>query len=43
VTRGIEAKLRWLNDADNPAGKALKAAGLQVGEGGDPKAAFTRK
>jgi hypothetical protein len=43
VTRGIEAKLPWLNGADNPAGKALGAAGLQVGDGGDPKAAFTRK
>jgi hypothetical protein len=43
VTRGIEAKLPWLTAADDPAGKALRAAGLQLGEGGDPKTAFTRK
>jgi hypothetical protein len=43
VTRGIETKLPWLNGAGNPSGKALGAAGLQVGDGGDPKAAFTRK
>jgi hypothetical protein len=43
VTRGIEAKLPWLKDADNPAGRALAAAGLKIGEGIDPKQAFTRK
>jgi hypothetical protein len=43
VTRGIEARLPWLKDADNPAGRALAAAGLQIGEGIDPKAAFSRK
>jgi len=43
VTRGIEAKLLWWNGADNPAGKALRAAGLQTGEAIDPKEAFTRK
>jgi hypothetical protein len=43
VTRGIEAKLPWWNSADNPAGKALHAAGLKTGEGVDPREAFTRK
>ena len=43
VTRGIEAKLPWLAVADNPAGRALKAAGLQAGEAIDAKQAFTRK
>ena len=43
VTRGIEAKLPWLNGADNPAGRALTAAGLQAGEAVDPRQAFTRK
>jgi hypothetical protein len=43
VTRGIEAKLPWWNGADNPAGKALGAAGVPGGEGIDPKQAFTRK
>jgi hypothetical protein len=43
VTRGIEAKLPWWNGADNPAGKALSAAGLKTGEGVDPREAFTRK
>lgn len=44
VTRSIEAKLPWLNGADNAAGRALQAAGLQTGEAAlDPKAAFTRK
>ena len=28
VTRGIEAKLPWLDGADNPAATALRAAGL---------------
>jgi hypothetical protein len=43
VTRGIEAKLPWWNGADNPAGKAVRAAGLQGGEAIDPKEVFTRK
>ena len=43
VTRGIEAKLPWLNGADDAAGRALKAAGLPAGEVTDPKLAFTRK
>jgi hypothetical protein len=43
VTRGIEAKLPWLNGADDAAAKALAAAGLPVGEGNDPKQAFERK
>jgi hypothetical protein len=43
VTRGIEAKLPWWNSAGNPAGKALRAAGLKTGEAIDPREAFTRK
>jgi hypothetical protein len=43
VTRGIEAKLPWWNGADNPAGRALRAAGLPTGEAIDPKETFTRK
>jgi len=43
VTRGIEAKLPWWNWPDDPAGKALQAAGLQGGEAIDPKQVFTRK
>ncbi len=47
VTRGIEAKLPWLNGADNAAEKAaekaLRAAGLRAGEAIDSKDAFTRK
>ena len=43
VTRGIEAKLPWLNGADNGAGRALQAAGLRPGEAIDSKDAFTRK
>ena len=43
VTRGIEAKLPWWNGADNPAAKALKAAGLPGAEAIDAKEAFTRK
>lgn len=43
VTRGIEAHLPWLDRADNPAAIALRAAGLPVGEGIDPKQALTRK
>jgi hypothetical protein len=43
VTRGIEAKLPWLNGADQAAGRALQAAGLRTGEAIDSKDAFTRK
>jgi len=43
VTRGIEAKLPWLNGADNSAARALGAAGLPAGDGIDPKQMFTRK
>jgi hypothetical protein len=42
VTRGIEAKLPWLNTPGGAAA-ALQAAGLKTGEGFAPKAAFTRK
>jgi hypothetical protein len=43
VTRGIETKLPWLKEADNPSGRALQAAGLRTGEGVEAKEAFTRK
>jgi hypothetical protein len=43
VTHGIEAKLPWWNRPDDPAGKALQAAGLRSGEAIDPKQVFTRK
>ncbi len=43
VTRGIEAKLPWWSRPDDPARKALQAAGLQGGEAIDPKQVFTRK
>jgi len=43
VSRGIEAKLPWLSGAGTSAATALRAAGLPLGEGGDPKEAFTRK
>jgi len=43
VTRGIEAKLPWWNRPDDPAGKALQAAGFQGGDAIDPKQVFTRK
>ena len=43
VTRRIEAKLPWWNAADNPAARALQAAGLQAGDAIDPKEVFTRK
>ena len=42
VTRGIETRLPWLNQPDNTAGGALRAAGLPIGTI-DPKEAFTRK
>lgn len=43
VTRGIEAKLPWLNGTNDAAGRALQAAGLPTGEAIDSKDAFTRK
>jgi hypothetical protein len=43
VTRGILARLPWLNGADNPAAVALRAAALPGVEAIDAKAAFTRK
>ena len=43
VTRGIEAKLPWLKEADKSAATATAAAALQSGEGIDPKQVFTRK
>ena len=43
VTRGILAKLPWLNGSDNPAAVALRAAGLPGVEAIDAKEAFTRK
>jgi hypothetical protein len=43
VTRGIAAKLPWLNGPDNPAATALRAAGLPGVEAIDAKEAFTRK
>jgi hypothetical protein len=43
VTRGIEARLPWLNGADDRAAIALRSAGLPAGEGIDPKEVFTRK
>ena len=42
VTRGIAARLPWLNNADNAAGKALQAAGLRT-DAVDSRDAFTRK
>jgi hypothetical protein len=43
VTRGIEAKLPWWNGADDPAGRALRAARLPAGQAIDPKQLFTRR
>ena len=43
VTRGIQAKLPWLNGADNAAATALRAAGLPGIEAIDAKETFTRK
>ena len=43
VTRGIQAKLPWLNGADNAAATALRAAGLPGVDGIDAREAFTRK
>ena len=43
VTRGILAKLGWLDGPDNAAATALRAAGLPGAEGIDAREAFTRK
>jgi hypothetical protein len=43
VTRGIVAKLPWLNGPDNSAATALRAAGLPGVEAIDAREAFTRK
>jgi hypothetical protein len=43
VTRGITAKLPWLNGPGNPAATALRAAGLPGIETMDAREAFTRK
>lgn len=43
VTRGIAAKLPWLNGPDNPAATALRAAGLPTVEAIDAREAFMRK
>ena len=43
VTRGIEAKLKWLNGADGSAATAIRAAGLPTGAAFDAREAFTRK
>jgi hypothetical protein len=43
VTRGIVAKLPWLNGTDHPAATALRGAGLPGVDGIDAREAFTRK
>jgi hypothetical protein len=43
VTRGIGAKLKWLNGTDNAASVAIRAAGLPVAEPFGATEAFTRK
>jgi hypothetical protein len=43
VTRGIQAKLPWLNGDGNPAATALRAAGLPGVDRIDVREAFTRK
>jgi hypothetical protein len=43
VTRGIPAKLPWLNGADNAAATALRAAALPGVEAIDARETFTRK
>jgi hypothetical protein len=43
VTRGIQAKLPWLNGAGDSAATALRAAGLSGVEAVDAAEAFTRK
>jgi hypothetical protein len=42
VTRGLEAKLPWLQLAGNPAGQALQAAGLPGSDAIEARQAFTR-
>jgi hypothetical protein len=43
VTRGIEAKLPWLNKSDDSAATALKAADLRANEPFEARDVFTRK
>jgi hypothetical protein len=43
VTRGIQARLPWLNGSDNPPATALRSAGLPGVDAIDAKGAFTRK
>ena len=43
VTRGIEAKLPWLNKSDDSAATALKAADLKGSEPFEARDVFTRK
>ena len=43
VTRGIEAKLPWLNGPENSSAIAIKATGLPTTETLDAREAFTRK
>jgi hypothetical protein len=43
VTRGIQAKLPWLNGAGNAAATALRAAGLPGVEAIDARETFTRE
>jgi hypothetical protein len=43
VTRGIQARLPWLNGAGDSAATALRAAGLPGVEAIDAREAFTRK
>jgi hypothetical protein len=43
VTRGIEARLPWLNEANKSAAMALAAAGLRSSEPIDASEVFTRK
>jgi hypothetical protein len=43
VTRAIEARLPWLNGADNPAGTALHAAELPGSDAIDARQAFERR
>ena len=43
VTRGISARLPWLNGPDDAAASALRAAGLPGVEAIEPREAFARK
>jgi hypothetical protein len=43
VTRGIEAKLPWLNGPENSSAIAVKVTGLPAAEALDAREAFTRK